>query len=395
MSQLIANDLRRPEAFSGMVAIRTQTVGRRTPLWAIGAGAILNLVGSRRTPSPLRRKERSRVTPPDLRRDEGEPSRHASEGSDDRGRSASHPGEIPVKGWKDILVRIYRGISEDRIVATAAGVTFFVLLALFPGIAGLIALYGLYADAHSIGQHLNTVSGVVPEGGMQIIREQIDRLTSQPAQRLGLATIIGLGVSLWSANGGMKAMFDALNVVYREKETRGFIRLNLISLAFTLGAILFVLVALATMTVLPMLLDYLGMSRATELLVKIGRWPILFLVVSLAIALIYRFGPSRDQPKWQWITPGSMFAAGVWLAASLLFSWYAENFGSYNETYGSLGAAIGFMTWLWISTMVILVGAKLNAETEHQTERDSTEGRPRPLGKRGAHMADTVGRAHA
>ena len=302
------------------------------------------------------------------------------------------PPRFPAKGWKDILLRIYHGMGEDRIVAIAGGVTFFILLALFPGIAGLIALYGLYADAHSIGQHLNAISGILPEGGIQIIRDQIERLTSQPAQRLGLATILGLGLSLWSANGGMKAMFDALNVVYHETEKRGFFRLNAVSLTFTLGAMVFVLLALATMTVLPGLLNYLGLSEVTELVVKIGRWPILFLVVSFAIALIYRFGPSRDKPQWRWLTPGCIFAAAAWLGASLLFAWYTENFGRYNETYGSLGAAIGFMTWLWLSTIVILVGAKLNAEIEHQTARDSTEGPPRPLGQRGAHMADTVGR---
>ena len=267
------------------------------------------------------------------------------------------------------------------------------MLAIFPAIAGLIALYGLYADPQTISQHLAAAAGVLPEGGLQIIREQVERLTSQPSQRLGLATLIGLGVALWSANGGMKAMFDALNVVYHEKEKRGFVRLNAISLTFTLGAMLFVMLALTALTVLPAVLNSLGLSRAIELLVKVGRWPVLFLGVSFAIALIYRFGPSRDKPQWRWITPGSILAAAVWLAASLLFSWYTENFGKYNETYGSLGAAIGFMTWLWISTMVILVGAKLNAETEHQTTRDTTEGEPRPLGQRGAKMADSVGSA--
>jgi membrane protein len=310
-----------------------------------------------------------------------------------RGREANSPSDIPPKGWKDIILRIYQGISEDRIVAIAGGVTFFVLLALFPGVAGLVALYGLYADAPTITQHLSAVSGILPEGGVQIIRDQVERLVAQPVQRLGFATTIGLGISLWSANAGMKALFDALNVVYHEKEKRGFFRLNAISLMFTLGTMLFVLLALAAMTVLPMILDQLGLSRATELLVRVGRWPILFVVVSVAIALIYHFGPSRDKPQWRWITPGSIFAATGWLGASLLFSWYAENFGSYNETYGSLGAVIGFMTWLWISTIVILVGAKLNAEAEHQTALDSTEGRPRPRGERGAEMADSVGRA--
>jgi membrane protein len=366
----------------------------RTPLWVVGVGAVLHLTGLTR---PRFATERARPVAQRLGKDQPESAGEGAKANagTDRGRSATSPAEIPAKGWKDILLRIYHGISEDRIVATAAGVTFFVLLALFPGIAGLIALYGLYADAQSIGQHLNTVAGILPEGGIQIVRDQIERLTSQPAQRLGLATVLGLGLSLWSANGGMKAMFDALNVVYHEKEKRSFVKLNAVSLTFTLGAIAFVLLALATITVLPAALSYLGLSRVTELVIKIGRWPVLILVVIFAIALIYRFGPSRDKPQWRWITPGSIFAAAGWLGASLLFSWYAENFGSYNETYGSLGAAIGFMTWLWLSTIVILVGAKLNAETEHQTVRDSTEGRPRPLGQRGAQMADTVGHAHA
>jgi membrane protein len=311
--------------------------------------------------------------------------------SKDRGRSADTPAEIPAKGWKDIVLRIYEDIGDDRVIAIAAGVTFFVLLALFPGIAGLISVYGLFADPGTMAGHLNALAGVLPEGGMQILSEQIDRLVAQPPQKLGFAMVAGLAISLWSANGGIKAMFDALNVVYREKEKRSFIGLNLQSLTFTIGALGFVVVSLLVIAVIPNLLEAWGLSRAGELLIKIGRWPLLFLAASFFIALVFRFGPSRDQPKWRWITPGSMFAAAGWLVASLLFSWYAESFGSYNKTYGSLGAAIGFMTWLWISVIVILVGAKLNAEMEHQTARDTTVGHPERLGARGARMADTVG----
>ena len=365
----------------GLVA--TQGGARRAPLWAIAAAALLSVVGVTRSETLRQTGAKHPV--------KGRSSGRSAASQTDRGRGASTPAEIPAKGWKDVALRIYKGISEDRILALAAGVTFYVLLALFPGIAGLIALYGLFADAGTISQHLDTLSGVLPEGGLQIIREQIERLAAQPAQRLGFATIIGLGVSLWSANGGMKAMFDALNVIYQEKEERSFIRLNAISLAFTLGALVFVLIALAAMTILPVVLSYFDLSRVMELFIKIGRWPVLLLVVSLAIALIYRFGPSRDRAMWRWITPGSAFAALAWLCLSLLFSWYTANFGSYNETYGSLGAVIGFMTWLWLSTIVILVGAKLNAEAEHQTARDSTVGRSEPPGSRGAEMADTIG----
>jgi len=367
-----------------MASTSTQGRGPETPLWAMAIAAVLMImrVGSSRhawQAAVKGAREGDAIGPRD------------SEAH--RGRKASVPSDIPAKGWKDVARRLYQGISEDRILVTAAGVTFYVLLALFRGIAGLIALYGLYADPSTVSQHLDMLSGVLPEGGLQIIREQIDRLTSQPAQRLGMATLIGLGISLWSANGGLKAMFDALNVVYHEKEKRSFIRLNALSLAFTLGLIVFVLMALAALTIVPLALSHLGLSRVTELLIRFGRWPFLFVVVGLMIALIYRYGPSRDKPQWRWISPGSAFAAVSWLCGSALFSWYTANFGSYNATYGSLGAVIGFMTWVWLSNIVILVGAKINAELEHQTAQDTTVGRPEPLGQRRAAMADSVGAA--
>src|SRR5205085_9877979 len=178
---------------------------------------------------------------------------------------------------------------------------------------------------------------------------------------------------------------------YGEREERSFIQLNTTSLAFTAGMIVFLLVALAAMVALPLVLDHLPLKEVTALILKIARWPVLLVLVALGLALIYRYGPSRREPQWHWITPGSAFAAIVWVVASLLFSWYAANFGNFNKTYGSLGAVIGFMTWMWLSIIVILIGAKLNAETEHQTARESTTGAPKPLGQRGAKMADTVG----
>jgi membrane protein len=248
------------------------------------------------------------------------------------------------------------------------------------------------ADSSTIAQHLNSLEGILPEGGMQILRDQLQQLTSQPPQKLGLATIASLAVSLWSANGGIKAMFEGLNAVYEEDEKRSFTKLNAISLALTLGGLAFVILSLLTITVVPNVLSFLGLPALSEI-VNIARWPVLLVVASLMIAVIYRFGPSRDQPQWRWISPGSIFAAVTWIMASLLFSWYTAHFGSYNKTYGSLGAVVGFMTWIWISTMVILVGAKINAELERQTETDTTVGTPEPRGKRGARMADTVGQS--
>jgi membrane protein len=310
---------------------------------------------------------------------------------DGRGRHAETPSEIPAKGWKDILLRVFRGIGDDRILANAAAVTFFALLALFPGLAALVSIYGLFSDPASIAEHLDIVAGILPGGALDVIRDQLTRLTAQPRSTLGFSLILSLAISLWSANGGIKALFDALNTVYEEKEKRSFIRLNTISLTFTVAMIAFMLVALACLVVLPVALSFL--PGFVGLVLEIARWPALLILVALGLACIYRFGPSRNEPQWRWITWGSAFAAIGWLAFSAIFAFYAEHFGNFNKTYGSLGAVIGFMTWMWLSVVVILVGAKLNAEMEHQTARDSTTDGGKPLGARGAKMADTVGEA--
>jgi membrane protein len=311
----------------------------------------------------------------------------------DRGRLAASPSEIPAKGWKDILLRVYSNVGEHRILALAAGMTYYSLLAIFPALAALVAIYGLFSDPGSIAKHLEEVAGFVPAGALDVAREQLTRVASKGNQTLSLTFVVGLAVSLWSANAAMKALFDTLNIVYGEKEKRSFLKLNAMSLAFTLGAIAFVMVALSAVVIIPVVLNYLLLSNFADLLVRIGRWPAMFAVVALGLALIFRFGPSREAPRWKWITWGSVAATVLWLGASALFSWYAASFGKFNETYGSLGAAIGFMTWLWISAIVILLGAELDAEMEHQTARDTTTGSPKPIGGRGAHMADTVGAA--
>ncbi len=311
----------------------------------------------------------------------------------DRGRHADAPVEIPARGWRDILLRVYHNIGNDRIITIAAGVTYYSLLAVFPAIAALVAIYGLFADPTTISRNLERLSGLLPGGAMDVIRDQMTRIASHGKSVLGLGFAIGLLVSLWSANAGTKSLFDALNIVYNENEKRGLIKLNLASLTFTVAAIVFALFGIAAVVGLPIALNYIGLGGGTGAIFRIGRWPILFVFVALAIALIYRYGPSRAKPKWRWITWGSAFAAIAWIAGSVLFSWYAANFGNYNQTYGSLGAIVGFMIWLWLSTIVILVGGELDAEMEHQTARDTTTGPPKPFGARGATMADSVGAA--
>jgi membrane protein len=219
-----------------------------------------------------------------------------------RGRHAQTPAQIPPAGWRDVALRVFHGISENRITTISGGVTFFVLLALFPGLAGLISLYGLFADSTTIAQHLNSLDGILPEGGMQILRDQLQQLTSQPPQKLGFATLASLAISLWSANGGIKAMFEGLNAVYEENEKRSFMKLNAISLALTLAAVVFVIASLLTITVVPKLLSFLDLPGISEI-VNYARWPVLLVVASLMIAVVYRFGPSREQPQWRWIHP--------------------------------------------------------------------------------------------
>jgi membrane protein len=306
-----------------------------------------------------------------------------------RGRDADSPAQIPKRGWKDILLRVYNGIGEDRILMNAAGVTFYALLALFPAIAAFVSIYGLFADPQTIINQLDVLAGVLPGGGMEVIREQFTRLVSQPSGALTLGVVFGVLTSLWSANGGMKGVFDALNVVYGEEEKRSFLWLNLTTLVFTLGMLLFAIVALAAIVVIPIILKFFPTFVGSIL--NIARWPVIAALVAVVLALIYRYGPSRDKPKWRWITWGSATAAVLWLAFSAIYSWYTANFGTFNATYGSLGAAIGFMLWMWLSTTVVLLGGKLNAEIEHQTARDSTEGPPEPIGQRHARVADGVG----
>jgi membrane protein len=319
------------------------------------------------------------------------PSDNAAVREGDRGRFAPTPSEIPARGFKDVLVRVWNNIGEDRIMLVAAGVTFYALLAIFPAIAALVALYGLFADPSSITATVDNLSGVVPGGALEVVRQEMNRVASAGPTKLGVAFVFGFVVSLWSANAGIKSIFDALNLVYNENEKRGLIRLNLVSLVFTLAAIVVVLVAIGAIAAMPAVFSTGQLQGPSALIAQIARWPILFVVIALGLALVYRYGPSRAEPQWRWITWGSAFAAVAWVAVSVAFSWYAANFGSYNKTYGSLGAIVVFMFWIWLSVSVVLIGAELDAEMEHQTMRDTTAGGGKPMGARGARMADTVG----
>jgi membrane protein len=317
--------------------------------------------------------------------------------SDDKqhGRHAVTPSQIPWRGWKDILIRTYEQFNEDRLLAVAAGVVFYGLLALFPAITAIVSSYALFATPNTINDHLSMLSGVLPGGAFDIVKEQVGRVLEKGNLKLGTAFIVSFLFALWSANGGMKAIIDALNVVYDEPEKRGFFKLNAVSLVFTFGGLVAVLIAIGMVVALPIVLSTIGLGSITELIFRIGRWPLLVVLMLLGLAVLYRFGPSRRLPQWRWLTVGSVFASLTWLAGSALLSYYLANYANYDATYGSLGAAIGLMMWMWMSAIVVLLGAELNSEIEHQTKMDSTEGGGKPLGARGAHVADTVGEAKA
>lgn len=309
---------------------------------------------------------------------------------DGRGHDAHAPLDIPPRGWRDIGLRVFGEIRDDRVLAVAAGVTFYALLALFPSLVALVSLYGLTADLGTLNDHLQSLSGAAPQGVLDFVGDQVARIVLKSDGTLGFAFVFGLATAIWSANAGAKAMFDALNVVYDEREKRSFVMLNLRSLAFTVGAVAFLILAFNAVVVLPIALDYVWLGAWTETLITLGRWPVLFACVVFGLTLLYRFGPSRRSPKWRWAAPGPVIAAVLWIAGSIGFSFYAENLANFEKSYGSLGAAIGFMLWMWMSVIVVLLGGELNAEIERQTAIDTTRGRPKPMGLRGARMADTV-----
>ena len=365
------------------------------PLWlGLGAMALLSVVSPRR-----RERTRPPATPPGEARPFGEP-RSSEEPREmelhrahehGRGRQATHPLQIPWQGWKDILWRTYAEMQSDRLLSIAGGVAFFVLLAIFPAITALVSAYGLFFNASTIANNLSLLTDIVPANVLSIVHEQAQRIAANSGGALSLGIVVGILVSLWSAMSGVKAMIDALNVIYEQQEERNFFKLSLVALAFTLAGFATFLLAIAAVVVLPLVLAPIGLGSAAGTLTRFGRWPALLLVLLIGLAILYRYGPFRRAARWQWVSVGSVFAALTWIIASYLFSWYLASFANYNATYGSLGAVVGLMMWLWISTIVVLLGAELNAEIEHQTARDSTVGDEKPLGTRGAVMVDTVG----
>lgn len=312
--------------------------------------------------------------------------------SSDRGRHAQHPDEIPRSGWRDILLRVKQRLKENHLSIISSAVAFYAFLALFPALAALVTIYGLIADPADVETLISSFVGILPSEARAVLDGQLKWITSQPPQALGIGLAISLLLTIWSATKGVRALMEALNIVYNEEETRGFIRLSVLGFVLTLGAILMVITALALIVGLPAVLNFLALPEEFEVLVTLAPWPVLAGVMMVGLAVLYRYGPNRQNAKWQWVSWGSVIATLLWLIGSALFSLFVSRFGNFNETYGSVGAVVVVLLWLQVSAYIILLGGQINAEMEHQTARDTTTGRPKPMGERGAYMADTVGK---
>lgn len=304
-----------------------------------------------------------------------------------RGRIAPAPHRIPWTGWKDILWRTSQEFQVDNLMSVAGSITFFTLLAIFPALGVFVSLYGLFADVGAVQKQMAQLSIVFPPDVVRIVGDQMMRLATERGFNLSAAFLVSFVFSIWTANAGMKALFQGLNVTYDEVEKRNFFYRTALTYAFTFAFLTFLTAVTAIMVALPIAVKAANLPDW----VLVVRWLLLYAVVSASFAFAYRYGPCRRRAQWAWIYPGALIAALIWMAGSAGFSWYINNVAHLQVTYGSLGAAIGFMLWVWFSVVVVLVGAELNAEIEHQTAVDSTVGPPKPMGERGAAMADTVG----
>lgn len=306
-----------------------------------------------------------------------------------RGRLAERPHHIPMKGWIDILWRTGGAYFGDRVGFVAGGVTFFFLLSLFPTLAAFVTIYGLFADPTDAASRIAFLYSVLPSNVAQFINGEMQRLAGNTNTQLTFTLVWTLALSLWVANNGIKTLFYGMNVAYHEVERRNLLNYNLLCFAFTLTGLAAVLLSAALVVGVPVVLSVFGLEDEWRQLAPL-RWPILFALYVGALTVIYRFGPCRAHARWRWLTPGAVFAAVLSLLVSLLFSWYLSNFVRL-DSYGPLAATMGFLLWTWISVQVILMGAELNAEIEHQTAMDTTTGEADPIGSRGAIVADTIG----
>ena len=305
------------------------------------------------------------------------------------GRHAEQPQEIGVRGWTAIARRVKEQFKSDNVTILAAGVAFYLLLALAPALVAVLSVYGIVSDPADISSQIDQFSDALPADMRNLLEEQLRTAATTSSSKLGLGLIIGIAAAVLAASKGARALVQAVNVAYDEDETRGFVKLRVLGLSITLVGLVFIVAALLALTVLPAAGDRMG--DGGRLAASIIRWPLLALLGVVALAALYRYAPDRDDARWEWVTPGALTAVVIWLLGSVAFTIYADQFGSFGKTYGALGAVVVLMLWLFITAMAILTGAEINGETERQTTKDTTIGARRRLGQRDAYAADTVG----
>tara|TARA_R100000687_G_scaffold65374_3_gene53833 strand:+ start:68119 stop:69075 length:957 start_codon:yes stop_codon:yes gene_type:complete len=306
-----------------------------------------------------------------------------------RGQSATSPQGIPLVGWWDILRRTVKKMLDDNLSLIAAGVGFYFLLAIFPMLAAFVSVYGLVVSPDELQQHLNSLIGVVPAQGREIIQKQISNIINKSQAELSASVVFSTLFAVWSASKGAQAMVTASNITYDQREKRGLIMMLVMRVVLTLSAVLVLAGALLAIALLPILLNQIGLKEHSSFFVKLITWPFLAIVFNLALASFYRYGPHRSSAKWRWVTPGSILASVTWVMFSVGFSYYLGQFGQYDKTYGSLGSVVVLLMWFYLTAFIILLGAEFNAAMEHQTQEDSTHGYAKKAGSRGAVVADT------
>jgi membrane protein len=310
---------------------------------------------------------------------------------DAAGREAERPSEIPPRGWFAVLKRVKAEVKDDNVSLLAAGVAFYAMLAIFPAIIAVVTVYGMVADPDQVQSQVGEFARSLPSGADELLTEQLTNVAGAGRQALSIGLVVSLLALLWSVSSGVQGLIKSLNVIYDERETRGFVKLRGLSLLLTIGAIVVTVVVLALITVFPGVIDNFGLGQAGQVAASIARWVVLAVLVLIALGVVYRLAPDRANPRWRWVSLGAVVALVLWLLGSVGFSYYVDNFGNYNQTYGALAAVIVLLLWLFLSAFAVLLGAEFDAETERQTARDTTTGPERPLGQRDAEVADTLG----
>ena len=306
------------------------------------------------------------------------------------GLHAEKPTEIPWAGWKQILKRAWAENKADNMPIIAGGVAFFGFLSIFPALIALISIYGLVASPETVARQVEDLSAQLPDDAASLIEEQLTAIVANSGSALSISLVVSILAALWSASGGVGNVITAVNIAYDEVEARGFVKLKLTSLALTLGAIVFVLITFGLLAVVPSIIEALGLGVVGTILAQVARWVLLLAVFSGALAVLYRIAPDRDAPRLAWVSLGSLVVTVVWAAVSVAFALYVNNFGSYDKTYGTIAGVIVLMLWLYLTCYLVLLGAEINSEAEHQTAHDTTTGEPQPMGERDANMADTL-----